>query len=339
MLLKNDGLLPLNRAKIKRIAVIGTNAVSASMLEGNYNGRAARPVTILDGIKQAAGPGIEVTFAPGGPLALLKNGSNNPSQEQIAEAVAAAKSADVVIYVGGINARFEGEEMRRANDFDGFIGGDRTRIELPLVQTELLKALAATRKPVVFMNCSGSAMAMPWETEHLPAILQAWYPGEQGGQAVGEILFGDVNPSGHLPVTFYASTADLPDFRNYSMSNRTYRYFEGKPEFAFGHGLSYTKFNFQDGKLNAKKIPANGTVKVSFSVKNSGDYDGDVVGQVYFRHLQSRVSGAEAGAVWFYARAVESWRNKTVNVEISREAAVLLGRAKEVITWYEPGMA
>ena len=129
--------------------------------------------------------------------------------------------------------------------YDGFNGGDRTRIELPPVQEDLLKALQATGKPVVFVNCSGSAMAMPWEAEHLPAILQAWYPGEQGGRAVAEVLFGDVNPAGHLPVTFYRSTADLPAFDDYSMSNRTYRYFNGKPLFAFGHGLSYTKFNYR----------------------------------------------------------------------------------------------
>jgi beta-glucosidase len=289
VLLKNDGVLPLNRSKIRRLAVIGTNAVSAAMLEGNYNGRAARPVTILDGIKQLAGPGIEVTFAAGGPLALLKDGSNQPSRETIAEAVAAAKSADVVVFVGGISARFEGEEMRRANEYDGFTGGDRTRIELPPVQTELMQALVATHKPVIFVNCSGGAMAMPWAVRHLPALLQAWYPGEQGGRAVAEILFGDVNPTGHLPLTFYASTLDLPDFHDYSMSNRTYRYFGGKPEFAFGHGLSYTQFKFKDGKLDAKTMPADGAVQVSFTVKNTGNRAGDAVAQVYFRHVHSGV--------------------------------------------------
>ena len=143
--------------------------------------------------------------------------------------------------------------MGRDNAFGGFEGGDRTTIELPSVQTDLLKALAATGKPVILVNCSGSPMAMPWEAGHLPAILQAWYPGEQGGRAVGEILFGDVNPSGHLPLTFYASTADLPGFTDYSMSNRTYRYFNGKPEFAFGHGLSYTKFKFQRRQAGVEK--------------------------------------------------------------------------------------
>jgi len=316
VLLKNDGVLPLNRAKIKRIAVIGTNAISAGMLEGNYNGRAARPVTILDGIKKAAGPGIEVTFAEGGPLALLKDGSNRPSEEQIAEAVAAAKAADLVIYVGGISARFEGEESRRANDFDGFAGGDRTKIELPSVQTEMLKALAATRKPVILVDCSGSAMAMPWETRNLPAIIQAWYPGEQGGRAVGEILFGDVNPSGHLPVTFYASTADLPDFRDYSMADRTYRYFGGKPEFAFGHGLSYTHFKFQKGALDTKKMSPDGTVNVSFTVKNAGDRDGDEVAQVYVRHVHSSVPQPKLALCGFIRVHLNRGESRRVAVEV-----------------------
>jgi beta-glucosidase len=319
VLLKNSGVLPLNRSKIRRIAVIGTNAVSASMLEGNYNGKAARPVTVLDGIKQAAGSNIEVAFAAGGPLALLKNRSNKPGQKMIDEAVAAAKSADVIVFVGGISAQFEGEEMRRSNDFDGFDGGDRTRIELPSVQTDLLKALAATGKPVIFVNCSGSAMAMPWEVRNLPAILQAWYPGEQGGRAVAEVLFGDVNPSGHLPVTFYASTKDLPDFMDYSMSNRTYRYFNGKPEFAFGHGLSYTRFKFQDGRLDAKIIPADGTVKMTFTVKNTGRRDGDEVAQVYFRHDHSDVPQPKLALCGFARVHLKHGEAESVTVEVPAE--------------------
>jgi beta-glucosidase len=316
VLLKNNGLLPLNRAKIKRLAVIGTNAVSATMLEGNYNGRAARPVTILNGIKQVAGPGIEVVFAAGGPLALRKDGTDKPEPELIAQAVEAARSADAVIYVGGISARFEGEEMRRGSDCEGFAGGDRTRIELPSVQTDLLKALATTHKPMVLVNCSGSPMAMPWEARHLPAILQVWYPGEQGGRAVAEILFGDVNPNGHLPVTFYASTADLPDFRDYSMSNRTYRYFEGKPQFAFGHGLSYTTFSFQGGKLDAKRVAADGTVKISFMVKNSGSREGDEVAQVYFRHIHSRFSQPKLALCGFARVHLSCGETKPVTVEV-----------------------
>jgi beta-glucosidase len=180
----------------------------------------------------------------------------------------------------------------------------------------MIKALAATRKPVIVVNCSGSAMAMPWEVAHVPAILQAWYPGEQGGKAVGEILFGDVNPSGHLPLTFYASTADLPDFRDYSMTNRTYRYFNGRPEFAFGHGLSYTKFKFSGGKLAAKAVSPDGTVKVSFTVKNSGERDGDVVPQIYFQHLDSAVLQPKLALCGFARVHLKRGESKTVAVEV-----------------------
>jgi beta-glucosidase len=301
------------------MAVIGPNADVAWMLEGNYNGRAARPVTILNGIKQLAGPNIEVTHAAGCPWALRADGSNKPSQEAIADAIAKAKAADVVIFVGGITARLEGEEMGRENAFGGFEGGDRTTIELPSVQTDLLKALAGTGKPVILVNCSGSPMALPWEAGDLPAILQAWYPGEQGGRAVGEILFGDVNPSGHLPLTFYASTADLPDFTDYSMSNRTYRYFNGKPEFAFGHGLSYTKFKFQNGKLESKKISANGTAKVSFTVKNTGKLDGDQVAQVYFRHVNSAVPQPKFALCGFARMHLKRRESRKVTIEVPTE--------------------
>ena len=320
VLLKNDGILPLNRSKIKRIAVIGPNANSAPMLHGNYNGTASHPITILNGIRQVAGTNIEVTYNEGCPVALPEDGSNRPGGQELAEAVAAAQSADVVIYVGGISARFEGEEMRGDNAYVGFLGGDRTKIELPSVQTGLLNALVATHKPVIFLDCSGSAMAMPWEAEHLPAILQAWYPGEQGGRAVAEVLFGDVNPSGHLPVTFYASTRDLPDFTDYSMSNRTYRYFNGKPGFAFGYGLSYTRFKFSDGELDSKTIPADGMVKVSFAVKNAGGREGDEVAQVYFRHVDSNVIQPKLALCGFNRVHLKPGQLNRVTVEIPAES-------------------
>src|SRR5205085_10174232 len=137
-----------------------------------------------------------------------------------------------------------------------------------------------------FINCSGSAIAMPWENQNLPAILQAWYPGEEGGTAVAQILFGDINPAARLPVTFYASTKDLPPFDDYSMTNRTYRYFTGKPLYAFGHGLSYTKFDYADAKLDSPQRPADGSIKLSFTLKNTGQREGDEVAQVYFRHVK-----------------------------------------------------
>ncbi len=285
VLLKNDRVLPLDRAKIKRIAVIGANADSERVLLGNYNGTPSNPVTILDGIKAAAGTNIAVTYTEGCPLALRDDDSNKPTPAMIMQAVEAAKSADVVIYVGGISPQLEGEEMLVR--YAGFSGGDRTQIELPAVQTDLLKALQATGKPVVFVDCSGSAIAMPWEAENLPAILQAWYPGEEGGRAVAEVLFGDANPAGRLPVTFYRATSDLPPFEDYSMSNRTYRYFSGKPLYAFGHGLSYTHFDYSNAQLDHTEDAPSDTVKLSVNVSNSGDRDGDEVVQVYFRHVNS----------------------------------------------------
>jgi beta-glucosidase len=284
VLLKNDSLLPLDRTKIKRIAVIGTNASSVAVLLGNYNGTPARPVTILDGIKKAAGTNIEVVYETACPLALRKDGTDKPDAKAWTQAIVTAWMSDVIIYVGGISPRLEGEEMKV--DYDGFDGGDRTAIELPSVQRELLEALQATGKPVVFVNCSGGAIAVPGAT-NLPAILQAWYPGEQGGRAVADVLFGDVNPAGRLPVTFYHATADLPAFDNYSMSNRTYRYFNGQSDFAFGHGLSYTKFDYTNPKLDRTDFAAGDTIKLTFSLLNSGAWDGDEVAQVYFRHVNS----------------------------------------------------
>ena len=316
VLLKNDGLLPLNRDHIKRIAIIGANAQSVPVLVGNYHGTPSQPVTLLDGIRSVAGPGIEVTNAMGCPLALKMNGSNKPSAQVWDDAIAAARSADVVIYVGGISAEFEGEEMARANSYIGFKGGDRTKIELPEVQTEMLKALYATGKPVVFVNCSGSAMAMPWEAKHLPAIVQAWYPGEEGGHAVGEVLFGDSNPAGRLPITFYRSTADLPDFEDYSMSNRTYRYFKGKPEFAFGHGLSYTKFAYSKGQLSDATCKPDGRLKLSLTIKNTGTRDGDEVAEVYYQRPKSAGNDLKMALCGFTRVHLEKGQAAPVTIEI-----------------------
>jgi beta-glucosidase len=315
VLLKNDGLLPLKRTQIKRIAVIGTNAASVPMLLGNYNGTPSKPVTLLEGIRSVAGTGIEVVYAPGVALAPRKTGVIKATADTVADAIALAKTADVIIYTGGINSQLEGEEMRRM-DYDGFAGGDRTRIELPAVQTEILQDLAALGKPVVFVNCSGSAMAMPWEARHLPAIVQAWYPGEEGGRAVAEVLFGDVNPSGRLPITFYQSTDDLPAFDNYAMTNRTYRYFTGKPLYAFGYGLSYTHFKYKSAKLDHATTAADGTVRVNVQVANTGRQAGDEVVQVYFQHGKSPVAQAREALCGFRRVNIAPGQTASVDIDI-----------------------
>jgi beta-glucosidase len=316
VLLKNNGLLPLDRSRIKHIAIIGANANSVPLLLGNYNGTPSKPVTLLAGIRQVADTNIEVTYSPGCSLATRKDGKDE-SGADLTNAVAAARAADVVIYIGGINARLEGEEMKV--DYEDFRGGDRTRIELPSVQEDLLKALHATGKPVVFVNCSGSAIAMPWEAEYLPAIVQAWYPGEEGGRAVAQVLFGEVNPAGRLPVTFYRSTEDLPPFEDYSMSNRTYRYFNGQPLFAFGHGLSYTHFEYRKARLAANKVTADGTLKLTFQLANTGSRDGDEVTQVYYRHVKSALPQAKLALCAFTRVHVLKGKTLKVTVEIPVE--------------------
>jgi beta-glucosidase len=288
VLLKNDGVLPLDRAKIRRIAVLGFNATYTNVLTGSYEGEPSHPVTFAAGLATLLGTNVDFVSMVACPLALRVEDDNLPAYEAARrKAVEVAQSVDAIIYVGGICAELEREFMNVP--FEGFDHGDRTRIELPPVQTELLQALRATGKPLVFVNCSGSSMAMPWEAEHLSAIVQAWYPGQEGGRAVAEILFGDVNPAGRLPVTFYRATTDLPSFLDYSMANRTYRYFKGKPLFAFGHGLSYTRFTYDAAQLDKAQVNTNDTVHVKLDVANTGARDGEEVVQVYFRHVKSAV--------------------------------------------------
>lgn len=194
------------------------------------------------------------------------------------------KDADIVVFAGGISPNLEGEEKNFVS-CPGFAGGDRTTIELPQVQRDILKALKKAGKKVVFVNCSGSAVALVPEVESCDAILQAWYPGQAGGLAVADILFGDFNPSGKLPVTFYKNTGQLPDFDDYSMKGRTYRYLPEAPLFPFGYGLSYTTFDISKGRLSKHSIPAGQGVNFKVSVKNTGKRDGAEVVQVYVRKV------------------------------------------------------
>ena len=200
--------------------------------------------------------------------------------------------ADVILFAGGISPTLEGEEM--PVDLPGFKKGDRTNIDLPKVQKEMLKALKQTGKPVIFVLCSGSAIALPQEVEHTDAILNTWYPGQAGGTAVADVLFGDYNPAGRLPVTFYASTDDLPDFEDYSMKNRTYRYFKGTPLFPFGHGLSYTTFKYGNATLETTEIKAGKDVTLTIPLQNTGNRDGDEVVQIYVRQLTDREGPAKS---------------------------------------------
>ncbi len=416
VLLKNDGVLPLRRAALHRVAVIGPGADSVPVLLGNYNGTPTAPVTVLAGLRAALGPDVVVDYQKGcshvaskpgralidghlaihnpdrpgfdyevfanpaltgapvfhrtgigavefdwakepapptlpkGPLSMRwrgdlltefageyeitltgnggfrlwldgrlaidawepgaktrscrrvfpANGSTPlrleyfqgdapaalalqwtppPTPDLTPEIVARARLADAVIFVGGISPQLEGEEMRV--EYDGFNGGDRTRIELPAVQEKLLQALQATGRPIIFVLMSGSAIADPWADAHVNAILEAWYPGQAGGTAVADVLLGRTNPAGRLPVTFYRSTSDLPEFTDYHMANRTYRYFRGQPLYPFGHGLSYTRFSYANLRVASDPSRVAGRFTITLDVTNRGERDGDEVVQLY----------------------------------------------------------
>jgi beta-glucosidase len=201
-------------------------------------------------------------------------------QEQ--EAIDAARNSGLVVAVMGLSARVEGEEMKV--HAEGFSGGDRTSIDLPAPQQKLLESIASLGKPTVLVLTSGSALAVNWANEHVPAILEAWYPGEAGGTAVAEIIAGEVNPSGRLPITFYKGVDDLPAFEDYSMANRTYRYFKGIPLYPFGYGLSYSSFAYSNPRVANTSVSANGQEAISVDVSNTGSMAGDEVVQLYLAH-------------------------------------------------------
>ncbi len=443
VLLKNDGLLPLSKAKLPTVAVVGPNADEIMTLLGNYYGTPSRPVTMLAGIRNALGTGTKVLYARGADLVegrldpraapviesdvlspapgsterglrgeyfrgrepagdpvltrvdatvafrwdrgsptspLVANGEIQPgkglgdddfsarwtgqlrpsvtgrheitvtgddgfrlfvdgkqvvdewtttpraravsapvdlvagravdikleyfdairdaeirlgwklpgAREPFAEAVAAARAADVVLFAGGLSGDVEGEEMKVS--YPGFAGGDRTDIALPAPQEKLLRAVHATGKPVVLVLMTGSAIGVSWAQANLPAIVLAWYPGQQGGNAIADVLFGDANPSGRLPVTFYRSVDQLPPFADYGMANRTYRYFTGDPLYPFGHGLSYARFEYSDFRVDRAEVGSGDALEASVAVRNAGAVAGAEVVQLYARHVAPRLA-------------------------------------------------
>ena len=216
-----------------------------------------------------------------------------PSPELLQkQAVEAASKADAVIAFLGLTARLEGEEMKV--DAKGFMGGDRTDIDLPDVQQQMLEAVAKTGKPVVVVLLNGSALAVNWAQQNARALLEAWYPGQSGGKAIAETLSGKNNPAGRLPVTFYTGVDQLPAFDDYSMTNRTYRYFKGKPLYAFGDGLSYTSFTYSGLKLSSRNLKAGDTLNLEADVKNTGSLAGDEVSELYLIPPQSALSPKQA---------------------------------------------
>ena len=321
VLLRNNGVLPL-AAEARRIAVVGRNAADSTMLWGNYNGFPAHTVTILEGIRRAL-PEAEIRYEEGCPL--VNDESRAPlftpaDARSLAERVA---DCDLIIYVGGLSPKLEGEEMKVS--YPGFHKGDRTTIRLPEVQRELIAALAATGRPLVYVNCSGSAVALTEVEPHCDAILQAWYGGEEGGTAVADVLTGRYNPAGRLPVTFYASDDDLPDFEDYRMAGRTYRYFTGKPLYPFGYGLSYTTFAYGAAALSQPSVTPREVLEVSIPLTNTGDRDGEEVIQLYLR----KPGDAEGPQ-----KALRAWRRVALRAGETRTESFRLTTAD--LEWFDP---
>ncbi len=284
VLLRNEGgFLPL-KPGLHRIAVIGPNADDVEVLLGNYNGTPSAPVTPLAGIRSRA-TGAVVVYAKGSPWAAGMADSDSVAVWRDA-AVAAARGADVAVLCLGLSPRLEGEEL--PVHVPGFEGGDRTRLGLPAPQDSLLRAVAATGTPVVLVLLSGSAVAVDWAAEHVPAIVEAWYPGQAAGTALAALLFGDFSPSGRLPVTVYRSVSQLPPFTDYHMEGRTYRFFRGDALYPFGYGLSYTRFRY-DSLAVSPDPRAGRPVRVSAVVENAGAVAGDEVAELYVSILGAGV--------------------------------------------------
>lgn len=277
VLLKNEGgLLPL-RKDLKTIAVIGPYATDSQSLRGNYNGTPSAEVTILEGIRRKVGRTTRVLYATATDIA----GATAVDAE---EAWTICRGADVAIVVLGSSPWLEGEEGQLC----GLMGdGDRHQLDLAGHQQWVLERVHATGIPVVLVLLNGSALAITWADENVPAILETWYPGQAGGLAVADALFGDYDPGGRLPVTFYRSLDQLPPFDDYSMTGHTYRYFRGDPLYPFGYGLSYTRFSYSDLKLSRTKLKAGQALRVSVTIQNTGSRPGDEVVQLYLRDVET----------------------------------------------------
>ena len=279
VLLKNENQTrPLQKDKIRTIGVIGPNADNRRALVGNYEGTASRYVTVLEGIQDYVGDDVRVLYSEG--CHLYKDRTSGLAQEndRASEVRGVCRESDVVIAVMGLDASLEGEEGDTGNEYGS---GDKPNLDLPGLQRDILKIAKESGKPVILVLLTGSAMAVTWEDENLDAIVQGWYPGAQGGAAIARILFGDANPEGKLPVTFYRTAEELPAFEDYSMKGRTYRYMKQDALYPFGYGLSYTDYTYADAMLVSDDIRGEKGVVLQAQVTNAGAVDGIETVQVY----------------------------------------------------------
>lgn len=337
VLLKNNGILPLEKKKLKAVGVIGPNANSRAALIGNYHGTSSRYITVLEGIQDCMGEDVRVYYSEG--CHLFKDRVENLGlrQDRISEAVAVAKNSDVVVLCLGLDETLEGEEGDTGNSY---ASGDKVDLLLPEVQRELLEAVVAAGKPVILVNMTGSAMDLRYAQEHCAAIVQAWYPGARGGRVVADILTGEISPSGKLPVTFYRDTEELPDFEDYSMKGRTYRYFTGEVLYPFGYGLTYGSAEISGVKLDGQELadgseaglPGGSLDSLEVTVSNTGDRDVEEVVQVYIKALDSADATPNERLCGFARVSVKTGGQAVVQVPVDRDALTVINDEGEKVS-------
>ncbi len=332
VLLKNeDGLLPLSEA-IGSVLVVGPTADDRTVLLGNYAGTPSEPMTVLDGVRARIGGSARVWYAQGADLVDGLHGPWVEPDRWLSEALAMADRSEVIIACVGLAPRLEGEEGAASLSEKG---GDRESLEIPAPQMRMLRALHATGKPVVAVLTGGSPLAVGWLDENIPAILDCWYGGQAGGRAVADVLWGDYNPAGRLPVTFVRSVEQLPPFEDYAMEGRTYRYLEEEPLYPFGFGLSYTTFRYDNLEVGPGSVPAGEPVTVSADVTNTGERAGDEVVQLYLtdEKASERVPIRQLRGV----RRIHLQPGQTARVEFelgARDMAMVNAEGRHVV---EPG--
>lgn len=327
VLLKNENnLLPLDKSKVHTIGIIGPNANNRQALIGNYEGTASRYVTTLEGFQDYLGDDVRIFYSEGCHLYQEKIGMGEKNN-RVAEVQTVCKESDVIIACMGLDPGLEGEQGDKGNIF---ASGDKPNLLLPGVQEELLQIIAKSGKPVILLLNSGSALAVDWAQDNIPAIMQCWYPGAQGGRAIAEAIFGEYSPSGKLPVTYYKRTQELPDFTDYSMKERTYRYLTTEPLYPFGYGLSYTDFTVSDMKLTGS--PLTDGVDVSVKVKNNGGMEAKDVIQVYVKAERENTPNAQLKG--FAKVSLKAEEEQTVTIHLTSDAFALCNEEgkKEILS-------
>lgn len=324
VLLKNNGILPLKKEDIKTIGIVGPNADSRKALIGNYHGTASRYITVLEGIQDEVGDEVRVLYSEGCHLSKDKVENLAWNQDRISEAVITAEHSDVVVICVGLDETLEGEEGDTGNSD---ASGDKKDLHLPKVQEELIEKVTAVGKPTIVVLMAGSAIDLSYADEHCNGILLAWYPGARGGKAVADLLFGKVSPSGKLPVTFYRDLEGMPEFTDYSMRNRTYRYMEKEALYPFGYGLTYGNVQVTEAKV-VNQVTADSDIELEVKVENHGKETEEVV-QVYIKDTDSPLAVRNHSLCGFKRVALQTGESKTVKFTVPNRAMMVVDEQGE----------